>query len=217
MGYSLWNLRNYLPMTISELRVKQCLPSIISNVTNNKWALKNCYKFSNTTIAIRFNLVQVSPSLPPFVLAMLFVHSFHVLSGYICFTRFGGGSHWLNFEKEFRDTAPLMPLLYLCSSWWIHPLLLLACATDQLNSGEVRLQNSAEILVLGLQLCTRIWVRAMIGVLKMPLLICQSGWREMRNVFPVVHWVRWGARNKDIGAASQTLLTDVKLRLQRSL
>ena len=198
MGYSLWNLRNYLPMTISELRVKQCLPSIISNVTNNKWALKNCYKFSNTTIAIRFNLVQVSPSLPPFVLAVLFVHSFHVLSGYICFTRFGGGSHWLNFEKEFRDTAPLRPPLYLCSSWWIHPLLLLACATDQLNS-------------------TRIWVRAMIGVLKMPLLICQSGWREMRNVFPVVHWVRWGARNKDIGAASQTLLTDVKLRLQRSL
>ena len=104
--------------------------------------MENCYKFSNTTIAIRFNLVQVSPSLPPFVLAVLFVHSFHVLSGYICFTRFGGGSHWLNFEKEFRDTAPLRPPLYPCSSWWIQPLLLLACATDQLNSGEVRLQNS---------------------------------------------------------------------------
>ena len=32
-----WNLRNYMVMTKPQLRVKQnCLPSIISNVTNNK-------------------------------------------------------------------------------------------------------------------------------------------------------------------------------------
>ena len=34
--YSLWNIRNYLRMTISQLCIKQiCLPSIISNVTSD--------------------------------------------------------------------------------------------------------------------------------------------------------------------------------------
>ena len=33
--------------------------------------------------------------------------------------------------------------------------------------------------ILGLHLCTRIWVRAMIGLLKKPLLIWQSGWQEI--------------------------------------
>ena len=36
----------------------------------------------------------------------------------------------------------------------------------KLNSGEVRLRNSAKILALGPHLCTRIWVRTMIGLLK---------------------------------------------------
>ena len=35
----------------------------------------------------------------------------------------------------------------------------------------------------------RISERAMIGLLKNPLLICQSGWSEIRNVFPVIRWV----------------------------
>ena len=39
-------------------------------------------------------------------------------------------------------------------------------------------------------LCTRIWIGAMIGLLKMPLSICQSGWREIRNTLPVNRWVR---------------------------
>ena len=43
---------------------------------------------------------------------------------------------------------------------------LLACAQTKLNSGELRLRNSAEILVLDFQLCTQIWVRATIGQLK---------------------------------------------------
>ena len=46
----------------------------------------------------------------------------------------------------------------------------------KLNSCWVRLRNSAEILVLGPHLCTRILVRAMIGLLKKPLSICPTRW-----------------------------------------
>ena len=60
----------------------------------------------------------------------------------------------------------------------------------------------------------RIWVRAMIGLLKNELSICQSTWRENRNAFLVIPL---GDQNKDIGAASQTLLTRVRLWLWRRL
>ena len=36
----------------------------------------------------------------------------------------------------------------------------------KLNSGQVRLRNSAEVLVMRLYLCTRVCVRAMIDLLK---------------------------------------------------
>ena len=49
---------------------------------------------------------------------------------------------------------------------------------------------------LGLHLCTRIWVRAMIGLLKKPLSICQSRWKEIWNPLPVIRWVRWGAKTR---------------------
>ena len=60
------------------------------------------------------------------------------------------------------------------------------------------LRNSAEILVLGPNLCTRIWLYAMIGLLKDLLSICQSGWKEIWNVFlvPVICWVCWGPRTR---------------------
>ena len=56
----------------------------------------------------------------------------------------------------------------------------------------------------------------MIGLLKMPFSICQSGWKEIRNTSdnslnPL------GAQNNDLGAASQTLLTKVTLLLRRRL
>ena len=60
----------------------------------------------------------------------------------------------------------------------------------------------------------RIWVRAMIGLLKNELSICQSTWRENRNAFLVIPL---GDQNKDIGAASQTLLTRIRLWLWRRL
>ena len=46
----------------------------------------------------------------------------------------------------------------------------------------------------------------MIGLLKKPLSIYQSGWKEIRKVLPVI---RWGPRT------SKMLLTEIKLHLQR--
>ena len=52
---------------------------------------------------------------------------------------------------------------------------------------------------------------------KMPLLICQLGWREHRNAFSPVICRLLGAQNKDIGVASQTLLTGIRLLLRNRL
>ena len=72
-------------MTKSRLYIKQkCLPSILSNITNNKNELGKAVRlvsFSKRTIAIHFNL-QICPSIPTFVFVMLFKPSFYVLSGY---------------------------------------------------------------------------------------------------------------------------------------
>ena len=51
-------------------------------------------------MAIRFSLLQVCPSVSPFVFAMLFIPSFNV----VCLTPFGGSFYRFNFEK-FRDTG----------------------------------------------------------------------------------------------------------------
>ena len=78
---------------------------------------------------------------------------------------------------------------------------------------QVRLRDSAEIIVLGPYLCTQIWVRAIISLFKMPLSICQSRRKEIRNALAVIRWVRWvpSSQNMDTGAASQTLLTEVNV------
>ena len=81
-----------------------------------------------------------------------------------------------------------------------------------------RLGNRAKILVLGPYLFTKIWVRAMIGLFKLPFHVdlpikvkgnskCSSS-----NSFSPL-----GRQNKGIGAALQTLLTEFKLRLRRWL
>ena len=79
------------------------------------------------------------------------------------------------------------------------------------------MRNSAGILVLGPNLCTRIWVRAMIGLLKQPLSFCQSGWKDFRNVLPITRWVRWGLRTRISALLRRRFLTEVKLRQQRRL
>ena len=73
----------------------KCSISIISNVTNNKTDLLKTVRltsFQTPLIVIRFNLLQVCPSVPPFVLAVLIIPSFHVLRSYFCFTQFGDSS-----------------------------------------------------------------------------------------------------------------------------
>ena len=87
----------------------------------------------------------------------------------------------------------------------------------KLNSDSVRLRNSAEIFVLGPHLRTRIWVGAMIGLLKKTWSICQSGWKEIQNALPVIRWVRWGPRTVIWGLLRRYLPTKVKLRLWRRL
>ena len=62
----------------------------------------------------------------------------------------------------------------------------------------------------------RISERAMIGLLQNPLSICWSGWREIQCISGNSS-SPWAAQNKDSGAASQTLLTAVRLRLQDRL
>ena len=39
-----------------------------------------------------------------------------------------------------------------------------------------------------------------------PIWLHKSGWREIWNAVPIVHWARWGSRTQDsVGAATQTL------------
>ena len=80
------NLRNYMRMLRLAIRVKQvCLPHIISNITNNKnalWKTKRLTSFQkNITIAIRLSLLQICPSVPPFVFTVFFMPSLHVCIG----------------------------------------------------------------------------------------------------------------------------------------
>ena len=54
-----------------------------------------------------FNVLQVSPSVPPFVFDVLFIPSFHVLSCYFYVSlSLVAVSALLSFDK-FRDTASL--------------------------------------------------------------------------------------------------------------
>ena len=61
---------------------------------------------------------------------------------------------------------------------------------------QVRLRNIPKILVLGPYLCTRIWMCVMICLLKMPLSICQSRWKEIQNTLLVIFWVCWEPRTR---------------------
>ena len=72
------------------------------------------------------------------------------------------------------------------------------------------MRNSAETLLLGPQLCTRLDLSTSYDwPFKSALSMCSSTWREIRNAFPVISL---GDQNKDIGAACWTLLTRVRLR-----
>ena len=93
----------------SQLRVKQkCLSSIISNVKTTKMNFEKFYanKFSKAIISIRFNLLHVYPSMPPFAFVVLFILSFHVLRRYFYVSlSLVASSHCLNFDKFRQDTV----------------------------------------------------------------------------------------------------------------
>ena len=64
--------------------------------------------YQKTKNGCHFYPSQVCLSVPSFVLALLFIPSFHVLRGYfLCFTQFGGSFYSQNVDK-FCDTAPLI-------------------------------------------------------------------------------------------------------------
>ena len=91
-------------------------------------------------------------------------------------------------------------------------VLILACTTDKvklcLSPSAKQHRNPCS----SPHLCTRIWVRAMIGLLKKPIvdLSIRLKGNSGNSLSPLV-------QNKDLDAASQTLLTEVKLRLRRRL
>ena len=84
------------------------------------------------------------------------------------------------------------------SIYWSFALNLSSISDSTLSVVNLRqrrnsaLVNSVCETALGLHLCTRIWVRAMIGLLKKPLSICQSRRKEIWNALPVILWVLWG-------------------------
>ena len=91
----------------------------------------------------------------------------------------------------------------------------------KLNSGQVRLRKSAKILALGSHLCTRISLRTMTGLLKKSYgQFANQDEGKFETHFRWFHWSLLEAWNKDIGTASQTLLTGwtgVRLRMRRRL
>ena len=75
----------------------------------------------------------------------------------------------LPFELKMANFSFLGTIQY--AYFWLSP------------SGKQR-----QILALGPNLCNRIWVHATSGLWKMPLSICQSGWREIPLILESV----WG-------------------------
>lgn len=68
--------------------------------------------------------------MPPFVLAVLIIPSFHVLRSYFCFTQFGDSSLILNFDK-LRDTTALALNQFLHFDSELHSNLQTATSTQR--------------------------------------------------------------------------------------
>ena len=57
----------------------------------------------------------------------------------------------------------------------------LAWATDETELWLSFFKTEPKSLFWAPHLCTKNWVRSMIGLIKKPLPICQSGWKEIQN------------------------------------
>ena len=80
--------------------------------------------------------------------------------------------------------------------YWQWPRLVFSSGYSPRGSFFSLLHNNTEILVLGQNLYTRIWLCAMISLFKKPVSICQTGWRESWNSFPVIKLNPLRAQNK---------------------
>ena len=72
-------------------------------------------RFQKRTISVRFNLLQVCPSMPTFVFTVLlitFYSYFNVLIGYFYVSLIGGSSFCQNFDK-ICDKAPLIWTMFM--------------------------------------------------------------------------------------------------------
>ena len=121
-------------MTKSLPHVKQiCLPSVISNVINNKNGVGKFVRLTNEkkkrkekknrghNITICFNF-HVSPSLPPFVFAVFFIPYFNVLRSYFCLTQFACSSRSFNFDqlpawRSFLKFSLVLTVLRIAGRW----------------------------------------------------------------------------------------------------
>lgn len=122
------------------------------------------------------------------------------------------GRKRLRTLKEVLRRNRLYHLHFFASSlhqWHLRLFATASAPQTNLNSGFVCLQNSADIPVLGPHPCTMIWVCAMIGPLKKALSVDLQIRMKGNSLNSLV------AQNKDLGAASKTLLNKVKLRLWR--
>ena len=101
-----WNLRNNLSMTKTQLPAEQiCFPSIIPNGSHNRndWLWKAVIKTHNYS----HNLLQVCPSVFPFVFAVFYVpFNFWAVS----FFKLRSISQFDGSYKLFRDIAHLTAL-----------------------------------------------------------------------------------------------------------
>ena len=68
----------------------QALPSNVANNNNALWKTVGLSSQKPTLISTRFNLLQVCPSLPTFVFALLLILYSNVLRDNFSFTQFGG-------------------------------------------------------------------------------------------------------------------------------
>ena len=108
-------------MELKNLLVSQGL-HFTSQKPNEVWKTVRLPKSSKTTIAIRFNVLQILSTRASFVFNLLFIPSFHILGSYFYVSlSYGGISHCFNFDK-FCDTAPLKSFTFKLKTNWVLPL-----------------------------------------------------------------------------------------------
>ena len=72
----------------------------------------------------------------------------------------------------------------------------LPCATDGTKAMVKSVCKTVPKSLFWAPTCVPGFVSRIIVLIKMPLLICQSGWREIQNAFPIIYCVCWGPGKK---------------------